>query len=279
MKVLLKLLTVLTALLSAGIVQASGLTRPVSVHEYFLSNSLSMQNFLSNKLEVKNQDTGDLRSDIYEFHSKSPYKAFVYSLIIPGAGEFYTGSRIKAGSFLAIDAILWTGYLIYHGKGTKEEKDYKLYADAHYIASEYNTWWGGLDSSVQNTYSHRLYFDASGNPIRTREYYENVGKYDQFQVGWDDIGLNYPPPPIPGGSPVVSPHRSTYLGMRATSNNYFSNATTMAMVSIANHLVSAFDAAIGARKFNRGNKQYSMQFESRNIDGKVAPFVVLQTKF
>ena len=70
-----------------------------------------------------------------------------------------------------------------------------------------------------------------------------------------------------------------YLDMRRQANDYFSNASTMAMISIANHLISAFDAAIGAKKYNRGTRQYSLRLKSKNIDGKVAPFIVAEVKF
>lgn len=278
MKIITVSAVITVLLLGAGIARATGLTGNTTIKGQFLGSSLTMQSFLNKNLQVK-QGESNLRDDIYEFNSKSPLKAFVFSLAVPGAGQFYTGSRIKAGTFFAIDAILWSGFLINHSKGSSTESDYKSYADEHYIASVYRDWWNIQDTSIQNKFSHRIYFDNTGSPIRTHEYYENIGKYDQFQVGWDDIGLNYPPPGVPGGTVVISAHRQTYLDMRKKANDYFSNATTFAMVSIANHIVSAFEAAIGARRYNRGTRQYSLQFESKNIDGKVAPFLVLQAQF
>ncbi|HBZ00281.1 MAG TPA: hypothetical protein DEO84_03065 [candidate division Zixibacteria bacterium] len=277
----LKTLILMAAVFSAALCQAGGLTKAVSVNDFFMSKSLSMQSYLSKALDVKTEG-GDLRDDIYEFHSKSPSKAFFMSLIIPGAGQYYNGSKIKAGSFLGVDALLWAGYLIYHGKGVTREKDYKTFADQHYLSSVFFNWWDGLDTSVTNVFSHRIYQDSSGNPLRTREYYENIGKYDQFQVGWDDIGINIPPPGTPGGNPnsgTISEHRGAYLNMRKQSNDYFANAKTLAMVSIGNHLVSAFEAAIGARRFNRSGKQYSLNIESRNINGRIVPFAMVNTIF
>jgi hypothetical protein len=281
----LKTLILMAAVFSAALCQAGGLTKAVSVNDFFMSKSLSMQSYLSKALDVKTEG-GDLRDDIYEFHSKSPSKAFLMSLIVPGAGQYYNGSKIKAGSFLGVDALLWAGYLIYHGKGVTREKDYKAFADLHYLAGDFFRWWDGLDTSVTNVFSHRIYPDPNDTinhgAIKTREYYENIGKYDQFQVGWDDIGTNFPPPGTPGGNPnsgYTSPHRGTYLNMRKQSNDYFSNAKTLAMVSIGNHLVSAFEAAIGARRFNRSGKQYSLDIESRNINGRIVPFAMVNTIF
>jgi hypothetical protein len=270
-------------LFSAALCQASGLTRAVSVNESIMSKSLSLQSYLSTQLDVKD-DQGDLRENIYEFHAKSPTKAFFMSLLIPGSGQFYNGSRIKAGSFLLADVALWSGFLIYHGKGANMETDYKKFADIHYTSSVYRDWWNGLDSSMQNVFSHRLYFDASGNPIKNREYYENVGKYDQFQVGWGASGINHPPRTSPNDTLHTTWYgdnneRLTYLGMRKKSNDYFTNAKTMAIVSIANHVISAFEAAISARRFNKGGKQYSMELETRNIDNRVVPFAMARVKF
>jgi hypothetical protein len=277
-KITILIFSVTLLALSTGAAYASGLTRAVSFDEQMRGNALVMQSYFDKRLAVR-QGNDDLRDDIYEFRAKSPLKAFAFSLAVPGAGQFYNGSKIKAGAFFAVDALLWTGFLINRGKGSDQEDKYRGFADIHYIPSVYFQWWDGLSEQLQDSFSHRIYPDGSGSAIKNHEYYENIGKYDQFQVGWDDIGINHPPvgPGAEPGYPSVS--RSTYLSMRKKANDYFSNASTMAMVSIANHLVSAFDAAIGAKKFNRGTRQYSLQFKSKNIDGKVAPFVVAEMKF
>ncbi|OGC91004.1 MAG: hypothetical protein A2W25_07965 [candidate division Zixibacteria bacterium RBG_16_53_22] len=283
MKSVLKGLIATAVVFSAGTASASGLTRTTTIDEAFLANSITMQNFFAKKLEVR-QGEDDLREDIYEFHAKSPLKAFALSLAIPGAGQFYNGSKIKAGTFLAADALLWTGYLIYHGKGNDQEKKYRKFADDNYTASRYFDWFETLGDSVRQVFSHQIYPDPNDpeGVVRNHEYYENIGKYDQFQPGWNDYdSLGWPPPPLPGENREyqATPYRMQYLDMRRQANDYFSNASTMAMISIANHLISAFDAAIGAKKYNRGTRQYSLRLKSKNIDGKVAPFIVAEVKF
>jgi hypothetical protein len=274
MRLRFTLLAVMASLLTANWASAGGITHVISAREYFLANQLTMERYFDKEALVKSQDNADLRGDIYQFKPKSPFKAFALSLAVPGAGEFYTGSRIKAGAFFAVDVILWSGYLMYHHKGKNEEGAYRSYADKNYKWTDYISWWNTLSDSAQKAYSHRLPIDASGNPIKNWEYYENIGKYDQFQVGWQDVGLNHPPP-----EKFYSALRNTYLSMRQTANDYFSNATTTAMVSIANHIISAFDAAIGARKYNKGSKQYSLYFDSKNINGRQTPFLVMTAKF
>jgi hypothetical protein len=271
----LKIIIMLSAIFSASVCQGAGLTPNVSIHKSIMSKSLSMDSYLSKKLDVKGEE-GDLRGNIYEFHSKSPLKAFALSLLIPGAGQYYNGSRIKAGAFFGADIVLWSGFLVYHQKGANTERDYKAYADQHYLTSVFFDWWNGLDTSVTNKFSHRIY-----PGVKNHEYYENIGKYDQFQVGWDDIGVNFPPPGTPGGDSLgtVSPHRNTYLNMRKKSNDYFSNAKTFLVVSIGNHIISAFEAAIGARRYNRGGKQYSLELQPYDFNGRIVPMAVASAKF
>lgn len=254
-----------------------GFTRTKTIKSQMMGNSLSMENITGGELAfVKQGDEGDL-GDIYEYRSKSPFKAFMLSLAVPGLGEYYLGHKIKAGSFFALDAVLWTGYFIYHGKGSDKEKEFQAYAQDHYLWNTYVQWWDTVPDSIQEKYSHSLPWDSTaGQPIYNHEYYENIGKYHQFQVGWDDIGPNIPPSPDGG---YVSPHRSFYLNLRKKSNDYFTTASTIAMVSIANHIISAFDAAIGAKKYNKGAKEYSLRFKAKKYDGEMMPYLEFAAKF
>ena len=261
---------------------AAGIARTYSVEEYFLANDLVMDKYFNNEEIIKKQDDLDLSGDIYEYGTKSPAKAFLLSLAVPGAGEYYNGQKFKAGAFLAVDALLWTGYFIYHKKGSDKEDEYKAFANDYYIWSDFIIAWDQLPEEDKDKFSHRMPWDEVNNqPDFNHEYYENIGKYDQFQVGWDDIELS--PWDIGGdGEPVggiMSPNRATYLDMRKQANDYFSNATTAVMISIANHIVSAFDAAIGAKRYNKGSRQYSLNLETKNIDGKTTPFLTLTAKF
>lgn len=275
----MKMISILSAMMIFWVSTAwsggAGVVKYGSVESHFASNSLTMERYFSRQSVLKEKDDLQTGEDIYEFGTKSPFKAFMLSLAVPGAGEFYNGRKIKAGAFLAADALIWTGYFIYHKKGANREDDYRAFADAHYSPDVFLQWWDTVPETEKEKYSHRLPVDQNGVPIRNHEYYENIGKYDQFQVGWEDIGPNFPPE----DTSAVWGYRSNYLDMRKQANDYFSRATTMAMVSIANHIVSAFDAAIGAKRFNRGSKQYSMKFNARDIDGRTTPFLTFTAKF
>jgi hypothetical protein len=275
MRTVSALLAIMILTASSAMSGVAGVTKMKSVESHFSSGKLTMERYFSRESVLREKDDVDLGENIYEFGTKSPAKAFMLSLVVPGAGEYYNGQKIKAVSFLAADALFWTGYFIYHKKGVDKENDYKAFADLHYDPDVFLQWWDTVPEDDQNAYSHRLPVDENGMPIRNHEYYENIGKYDQFQVGWEDIGPNYPPE----DTSALWGYRVTYLDMRKQSNDYYSRATTMIMVSIANHIVSAFDAAIGAKRFNKGSRQYSMKVDTREINGETMPFLTFMTKF
>ena len=192
--------------------------------------------------------------DVYAFKGKSLKKAFVFSLIIPGSGEFYANSKIKAALFFGLDVTLWGLYFNYHSKGKDKEKEYIVYADSHWDKYKYTTW---LEINYGISSDTSRYYDTQNNEWKylshhlpdgkTQQYYEMIGKYEQFGGGWDDFdeGADY------------SGHRASYVDMRHVSNDWLGKAKNMASISIANHILSAFDAAISVRKYNKRGERFS----------------------
>ena len=223
--------------------------------------------------------------DVYGFKGKSSKRAFVYSLIVPGSGEFYAGSKIKAALFFGLDVTLWALYFNYHGKGKDEEKRYKAFADEHWSEDEYTLWlltWYSttndsvtpynvcdtfpyLDSENKWTYfSHRLPGE------KTQQYYEMIGKYEQFGSGWEDYW--YDP----------NKYRDPYLNMRRISNDWLNKSKYTAMVLLANHILSAFDAAIAVKKYNKKGERFSqIEFKMRLVerDCEVIPRLTVNMRF
>ena len=50
---------------------------------------------------------------------KSPSKAFLLSLALPGLGQYYSGSKIKAAAFVGVEAFAW----LMRGKWNSEGTD------------------------------------------------------------------------------------------------------------------------------------------------------------
>ncbi len=228
--------------------------------------------------------------------AKSTRKAFLMSLLLPGAGQIYTKSNIlKPIIFLGIEAAGIAGYLNFHGKGEDQRDLYQAYADEHWFYDghyESETFHDGyiqwLDSdypSAEWRYGDTAkWFDASQNqwvntfsehlggvidpvtdslrPTRDHAYYENIGKYPQFQYGWRGTDFS------DDNKDTTSEYKDAYLVMRKDANEEFNKATTMLIMTMANHLVSAFDAALSARRHNRKQDalaeiEFKMRYEMK----------------
>ncbi len=206
-------------------------------------------------LDFEENDKG-----IYEYKYRSPKKAFLYSLIIPGLGQRYAGSSIlKSAVFLATEIGMWAGHLSSQSRGDDKTIEFKAFADGHWAegdttGADYtdpdNPIYSNLDADTYRGWildSLGIVGDDTGftehlPSTKTQQYYEMIGKYQQFAAGWDDFV----------GDSTVTAHRSSYMDMRKTANDYLDNAKTFITFSIVVHLVSAFEAAISA---NRHNKQ------------------------
>jgi hypothetical protein len=267
-------------ILSTGLVWSGQLSdgKP-TIDQYFVSNQLTAQSFYSAENMVDDLDDElPISGDIYEFEAKSTKRAFFYSMLVPGAGQYYAGSRIKPFVFFGIEALLWTGYFVYDGKGDDEKKVYQAFANEHYQWEDFMVWWETLSEAQQDSFSHRLPWDEDSNrPIYDHEYYENIGKYDQFQIGWDDIP-NYAYPP-PYGDSVTVGNRSTYLDMRRKANDYYQNANTMIMLSLGNRIISAFEAALTAKRYNKGQKRFALRMKMKDYGDRQVPMLTMNYRF
>ncbi len=264
-----------TGLVWGGQLDDDGLT----VEQYFASNQLTAQNFYaSNEVIDDLDDELPLTGDIYQFETKSTKRAFFYSLLVPGAGQYYAGSRVKPAVFLGVEALLWAGYFVYDGKGDDEKKLYQDFANDNYQWQDFMTWWETLSDAQQDSFSHRLPWDEANNTVtRNHEYYENIGKYDQFQIGWIDID-NYAYPP-PYGDAITEGSRSIYLDMRRKANDYYQNANTMIMLSLLNRIVSAFEAALTAKHYNKGQKRFAFDLRMKNWGEEKVPMLTVNYRF
>lgn len=247
----------------------------LSISGHFARTDLTVKHYLADNSDFDFE--GDpLEADIYEFGIKSTKRAFFYSLAVPGAGQYYVGSRIKPFVYLGIEATIWAAYFIYQNKGDNKKNEYIAFADAHYNWRDFRAWWNTIPEDIRDDYSHEMPWDDYNNrPIFNHEYYENIGKYNEFQIGWDDI--NTEPPPF--GEETTSPHRDFYLELRRQANDFYQNSNTMVMVAIGNHLISAFDAALTAKNFNKGQKRFSLKFKSRDMGRHMVPVLAMDYTF
>ena len=102
------------------------------------------------------------------------------------------------------------------------------------------------ESLYNEVYIPDLIADSSIIVIKDRDYYENIGKYDQFVGGWEGILNDYIIQYKDVGDTteiiISSPLKDNYLSQREKSNEYLNLATYAVSAVMFNHVISAFEA-------------------------------------
>lgn len=216
---------------------------------------------------------------------KSLKKSLFYSLAVPGAGQAYNGSWYKAAGFAAVEVAGWTVFAVKHSEGKDIESEFQDFANTHWSEEWYWNWISvqsgvlredmeGLRAWEHQTFSHGLH------ETKDQQYYEMIGKYYQFNYGWDDfrtlveddITITHE---TMTHNKLYSSNRIHYEERRDASNKALKAATTGATVVLFNHLISAFEAALGAKRHNDRIKTV-FYFEPRYLNSEPVTVLSMQ---
>lgn len=165
---------------------------------------------------------------------KSAAKAAILSLVIPGAGQFYAGNKIRAAAFLFADIALLYGRRQYRNDGDEITNEFRAYADQYWSREDYGAWYSQQPDDVKAAFAHHL------PDTNTQQYYEMIGKYHQFLAGWPDSE----------GQPQDSDMRHLYMGRQDESNKKYKRADLLTQLMVLNRVISAFEAALFVHRSN-----------------------------
>lgn len=224
-------------------------------------------------------------SSVFENTQKKKKKSvglgILLSAVIPGAGELYGESYLKAGIFFAVELLAWGTYLYFDNKGSSKEEEYHQFADANWDVRRYARWLNdqfqaGVDpqAELQELRRQIIAFE-SGKFSHTlpeygsQQYYELIGKYQNFMGGWADAESN-------GNWVVTSSNYFTYktpmfLGYaddRQKANDFYDYAKIGPVTAILNHVLSAADAAWVISTYNSKIKVET----GFRMDNRVSPY-------
>ena len=211
---------------------------------------------------------------------KSPRRAFLLSAVVPGAGELYAGATKRAIGFAAFEAAALGLYLTWNGKGNDIVDEFRARADSLWNPQDCIQWRTSTKAARYSSITHALpcsslVADASTpeqiqNRLKgcsgreTQQYYELIGKYNQFIAGWSDVvdrdGNLAGPTDIDSVESFSSQKRFAYEDRRNDSNRYLKRAGNVLGVILVNHALSAIDAARAARAHSSGK---AASFEER----------------
>jgi hypothetical protein len=241
---------------------------------------------------------------------KSPFLSALMSFAVPGLGQFYSKNYLKASIYLFAEATAITVGLIYDNKGDNQTLVFQKYANAKWDVAKYARWtidnleghlnvvmgnnlkasdysdlfldqartkvnWDALnrlESDIGGWYSHRL------ERFGEQQYYEMIGKYPQFNPGWDDFDENYLFTYTNSKKDPVTPHFDGYSRMRGKANSYYNVASKAVIVVIVNHFLSAIDAAWSTSQYNE-NIHSGLSIDKINIGYETEYFTKLNIQF
>ena len=241
-------------------------------------------------LSVMNADSAQntVTAPPFSAEQKNPFLNGLYSLVIPGAGQYNSGRYTKAVIFFTAEVALVTFAIINQHTGDKKTQEFQDYADAHWSAVRYAKWIGtygvsdygpnvaftqadydavaAYDFSKVNAWesgalgNHSLGFSHQLPRNGEQQYYELIGKYNQFKFGWDEYSVDGVTAADAGGIPPSDKKRydsyipkqmQDYAKERGRANDYYYAASFAVSAIVINHVISAVDAFISTKSYNR----------------------------
>jgi hypothetical protein len=157
------------------------------------------------------------------YEKKDARLAMIYSMLLPGAGQFYADkSSFTTYVFPILEVGMIAGIIMYNNRGKDKAKDYKNYANGEDIAYTLGDGQVIMTTRYDRNRQHRVesilmglnasdiyessYFRLDGD--NTQHFYEDIGKYPHYVFGWadwyyhfatDQAGVELDPIWYPGG--------------------------------------------------------------------------------
>jgi len=209
--------------------------------------------------------------------AKSPGKALFLSAMLPGAGEYYAGNRKRAAIFFGLEALGWTLWSTWDGKGKDIVDEFRATAREEWNPLEYIGWRlssRSRFSSLTHALPCSVYVVTDGvdgladcPKTDAQQYYELIGKYDQFISGWSDLtdgnGNRIEPSVVDSVEHYNSDLRLAYETRRKDSNDFLERASTVSGLILFNHVLSAIDASRVARSAAEGKEASAIEGRTR----------------
>ena len=227
------LIIVLLLCVASDLCVASEAPRAPLFTAFYLDSALGSRT-LANQSTVVMEATQELQA------RKSPNEAFLYSLIIPGMGQLYTGAK-RGYLYAAAEVVLLGTYFFLRNNASNTREDYRDVVRQHvtFIGPGSFEDWDPIEdfehATQYETWNH--VYDSPATQARTGKWY------------WADLDPNLKNEPDLDID-FDSRYRLEAFDLRQKANDTFQLARTVLGVAILNHVVSAVEARISTKRFN-----------------------------
>ncbi|NQT96730.1 MAG: hypothetical protein HQ562_03210 [Candidatus Marinimicrobia bacterium] len=285
-----KKIMILVILFSVSNLMADGLFHyDARLHSPLTNQLVRINAGLSSALAALETDSAAVTEEIV-----FPARPMLMSLIVPGLGQVYNKSPWwKTAIFAGVEVAGIVGWWSFTNKAEDKRLEYEEFADLHW---DLERWYSNSqlifgddwESVIRGTHHLTLIINDqywSSDTIvylqsvynfneidwaHDRDYYENIGKYNQFVGGWDDPfddpddseGNWYTVEKDVGDSTeniIMTVNKDKYLDMRLENNDLLKIAGYAVTAVMFNHVISAIEAVYSSQS----------QARKRNTDTSV----------
>jgi len=171
----------------------------------------------------------------------STKKAFLFSAVVPGAGEFYTRSYVKGSVSLITEIALISSLVYFNNEQDRAVNSYKKYASTKL----------GINQDMEDDY-----YKTIASFVSNRQYDENVRLNAQNYYGYGTIGYNDFVTANSISEELAWDWESTaqlqkYKDIRSRKQDYRQYASIASGIMIVHHIYSAVSTAISSKSHNK----------------------------
>ena len=245
------LISVLLFCLSVGVCSASDILQTQPFTAFYLESALGNRS-LADQSTVATAASQALQP------RKSPNEAFLYSLVIPGMGQLYTGAK-HGYIYTAAEVGFLATFFILRNSGSNIRDDCYAAVREHVVFIGPGSFekWNDEDyehATDYETWNHR--YDSEATRKRTGKWYwEDLNPDDKNENSQDLKNRGF-----------ISKDRLGALNLREKANDTLKRATSFLGLVLLNHAISAVEARITTKRFNSRLENTLTQPQTRAFD-------------
>lgn len=203
---------------------------------------------------------------------KSANEAFLYSLAIPGMGQIYTGAK-HGYIYTGAEVALLTTYFILRNNATNTRDEYRQVVrdNVSFIGpGSFENWDPIEDFEHATQYENWNHvYDSEATRNRTGKWYWK--DLDPTLKDEKDSSIEFD-----------SKHRLEAFDLREKANDTFQTARTILGLVILNHVVSAVEARISTKRWNKKQTEsegFQVDVQTDVSNGNLSGTLVLRKRF
>ena len=200
--------------------------------------------------------------------TKSPTKAFLYSALVPGSGQLYIGAK-RGYLQIAAEAGLLAAYFITRSNAQSLREDYREQVRDNVVfegPTKIQDW-----DPIED-YEHATQYENWDHAYDSEATRTRTGKWHWKREG--DAFTDRPAKDVP-----ASEERLEAFQMRMDANDKFQLAKTFLGIALLNHVVSAIDARIAAKSYNKKHRSLGLDLQTSFSPHSIQSRLVLQKRF